>query len=151
MPVTIKKAPGDLAQALARARDLKPRLEAATDELNRSIEAAEAALVSLQLGVRACIVMQRNDEEGWGRYLTFGKESKVWRLLIEEGIDEPEVPLTITPLVNASREIRLRAAELLPTLVQKLVSTAEDEIKRVEAAATAARNVVTAISSGGDK
>jgi hypothetical protein len=151
MAVTIKKAPGDLAQALARARDLKPRLEAATDDLNRCIEAAEAALVSLQLGVRASILMNEDkDEPFWGRYLVFGKESKAWRLLIEEGDDHPEGGWTITPLVNASRELRLRAVELLPTLVQKLVSTAEGEIKRVEAAATAARNIVTTISSGGD-
>jgi hypothetical protein len=152
MAVTTKKAPGDLAQALARARDLKPRLEAATDDLNRSIEAAEAALVSLQLGVRASTLMDGNkDDSLWGRYLAFGKESKAWRLLIEEGELDEEESWTVTPLVNASRELRLRAVELLPTLVQKLVSTAEAEIKRVEAAATAARNIVTALSSGGDK
>ncbi|WP_120545713.1 hypothetical protein [Corallococcus terminator] len=141
------KAQDDLVQALARARDLKPRLEAAADELNRSIEAVESTLSNMQLGVRASITMESLDEDGWSRDLTFGKESRTWRLLIEDGFSDPEMPHSTTPLLNCSREIRLNAAELLPDLVRKMVATAEEEIRRVETATAMARKVAAALSS----
>lgn len=155
--MTVKKNPpsAGLAEALARARALKPKLEGATDEMNRSIQEVEAALIALQLGVRASVtlVSDTNREFGWTWYrtLVFGKDAKVWRLLIEEGRDDHPEDDVYTPLVNASREVRLQATEHLPELVRELVKTAEAEIARVEEATKVARAVAVAIKDGGAK
>src|ERR1700738_1169264 len=115
--MTTKKAePGDLADALARANAIRPMLSAAADALNKAIEEAEQAIAALKLGVRASVNMFSDDEIGWAQDLAFGKEAKTWRLLVEtthQGAETSEV----TPLVNASREIRLHAIGLLPDLV----------------------------------
>lgn len=57
-----EKPSGELAQALARAKELKSQLAAAADELNRSIADAEAAIVALQIGVRASVVLEEDPQ-----------------------------------------------------------------------------------------
>ncbi|TQF09456.1 hypothetical protein FJV41_44555 [Myxococcus llanfairpwllgwyngyllgogerychwyrndrobwllllantysiliogogogochensis] len=155
MTVKLNQPPAGLAETLARARLLKPRLEDATDEMNRSIQEVEAELVALQLGVRASVNLESETDpefgSTWYRSLIFGKDAKVWRLLIAEGRNDDPGGDVYTPLVNASREVRLRATEHLPLLVQELVTTAEAEIARVEAATKAAKAVASAIKVGGAK
>jgi len=153
MRMRVKQPPAGLAEALARARDLKPKLDGATDEMNRSIHEVEVALAALHLGVRASVTIEsRTDQQfsfTWYRCLVFGKDAKVWRLLIEEGRDDHPEDIDFTPLVNASREVRLQATEHLAELVWAIVKTAEEEIARVEAATKEALTVASVIKTGG--
>lgn len=152
MTVKIKEKPsGDLAQALSRARELKTKLAAAADELNRSIAEAEAAIAALQIGVRASVVLEGDPETLWSRLLVFGKDAKGWRLLVSEGRDPIPDSWTEQPLQNASREVRLQAIKMLPALVQAMVTTAEKEIQRLEGAATASRLFVEELAKGRDQ
>lgn len=153
MRTRVRQPPTGLAETLARARDLKPKLDGATDEMNRSIHEVEAALGALNLGVRASVTLaERTDQQHgytWYRNLVFGKDAKVWRLLIEEGRDDHPEDIDFTPLVNASREVRLQATENLAELVGAIVKTAEAEIARVEAATKEALTVASVIKAGG--
>lgn len=136
----------DLAEALARAREVRPKLSEATDKLNKSIAEAEQAIAALQLGVRASVEMYSGpDHNPWYTNLVFGKDGKAWRLFIASGHpSHPEEELTL--LTNASREYRLRAVELLPELVRELIVTAEMEVERVERKANEVRGFVASIT-----
>jgi hypothetical protein len=141
---------GALAEALERANAIRPMLSAATDELNKAIEEAEQTIAALQLGVRASVNLY-SDEGGTGWYqdLVFGKEAKSWRLLVETG--DASERSEITPLVNASREIRLDAVERFPALVSRLFQVAEEEIHRVQERTATARKFTQSIGGGTTK
>jgi hypothetical protein len=126
-------SPPSFADLLARARGIAPQLGSATDELNAALTRAEKAIASLRLGVTASVTLseQREEDAPYTRLecLTFGKDGAHWRLLIERGIeDEPET-WTSTPLVNASREVRVLAADRLPELLEKLIANAEEQVE----------------------
>ncbi|HYO58054.1 hypothetical protein [Archangium sp.] len=146
--MTEKKPAEELAGVLERARAIRPRLAKATDKLNQVIEEAEKALAALQLGVRGEVNLDFDEESGWYRSLVFGKEDKVWRLLIETGDCVVGEIHSTTPLVNASREIRLQVIGKLPELVQKMMEAAEEEVRRVEATVAQAESFTLSLMRG---
>jgi hypothetical protein len=146
--MTEKKPAESLAAVLERARAIRPRLAKATDKLNQVIEEAEKALAALQLGVRGEVTLEFDQESGWYRSLVFGKEDKVWRLLIETGDAAEGEILSTTPLVNASREIRLQVIGKLPELVKKMMEAAEAEVRRVEETVAEAESFTLSLLKG---
>jgi hypothetical protein len=115
------KAP-DLASRMSAVRAAGGTLGAMTDELNTKLAKIEQGLVRLQLGVTASVEMVDFSLESTPS-LAFAKWGNSWRLVIEH----PEVQ--DVPLVNASRELRLCAADYMPTLVQELLKkTAEETV-----------------------
>lgn len=145
-----QQSASNLAGALERARTLAPKLSAATDKLNEAISEAEQAICALQLGVVARVHLDGSESDHPAAYelLTFGKYGNAWRLIVESGLEgEPETE-SYTPLANESRETRLRAAEKLPDLVEKMVSEAEKELRRVEEKTAKISNLVVAIGGG---
>jgi hypothetical protein len=151
--VTPPEKPADsLAEALARGREVRPKLAEATDKLNQAIAAAEQAIAALHLGVRAAVSMYSGpDHNPWYTNLVFGKDGKTWRLFIETGHPSHPDQEELTPLTNASREHRIRAVELLPDLVRELIVTAEQEIQRVEQKTSEANEFVANITREGSK
>ncbi len=137
------KRPVPLEQALAQARAIAPALANATDTLNKRIVEAEDALKDLGLGVSTSITLFA-DEDGAGDDLCFMKWDKTWRLMVVDNDNE-----TWEPLINASREARLRAVQLLPLLVEKLISDAQDELKKVEEATQLATHLTEKLKAGG--
>jgi hypothetical protein len=124
----ISKAP-DLGVSLDRARAVSAKLTAATEKLNASLTQIEADLQGLSLGVTASVEMEREAFDGYAivRNLRFGKENREWKLMYESGTDGDD-DWTSTPLLNTSREIRLKAVDHLGALIEKLVKTAEQEV-----------------------
>lgn len=118
-----------MGPALARALEARPRLSAATDELNKRLAEAEAALIKLNLGVRAEVTM-RSPGDHYQRILSFAKHSDDWRLLYEYGPFGGDVE--VMPLLNSPRSMRLQAVEHLPELLEKLTTNLMEEVKRVE-------------------
>jgi hypothetical protein len=107
------------------------RLHDATDRLNESILEFEKALSGLKLGVSGRVILDE-DERGWYRALCFAKSGGQFKLLIESGVDDdPDV--SVTPLVNSSREIRLEAVAAFKKLYHVLLGEFESEIERVNA------------------
>jgi hypothetical protein len=142
-----KKTSSALPGALARARSLASEMGAVTDELNRSIAEAEKAIAELKLGVTASVTIESDENEAtgvsWWRDLSFGKEKQVWRLLLETSVDgEME---DSSPLVNASRAIRLQAVDRFPELVEKLIETAGKEVEQVKAKTEAVNNLIATL------
>jgi hypothetical protein len=141
----------DLTNLLARAGEIAPKLGSATDELNAAIGRAEQAIASMKLGVSASVTLTEDSEQSYDRLelLTFQKEGASWRLLVERGIaGEPE-SWSSTPLVNASRETRLLAADRLPELIAKLITEAESHVELVRLQAAMYDSVASSIKSRG--
>jgi len=98
-------------------------LNESTDQLNLALERAEEALVDLNLGVRAFILL--NDKDG--AELGFGKHKNRWRLLYRY-TDHEE------PLVTAGRELRVSAALKLQDLLIALHVEARNQMEVVQQA-----------------
>jgi DNA polymerase-3 subunit gamma/tau len=138
-----------LRASLQRARRVAPELASATDAVNIALERVEQALTTLNLGVTACIDLDpdRNPRDDWARCLRFGKDGSTWRLLLESGPEGGDADdWSQSPLLSASKEVRLQAVEQLPALIDKLVEAAEDQVGRFRAAAAKAQAVAAAIA-----
>jgi hypothetical protein len=130
-----------LRESLQRARRIAPEVAAATDAVNGALERVEQALTSLNLGVTAAVELEpcRSSMDGWEQYLCFRKDGSTWRLLLESGpMGGDADDYSESPLLNASKEVRLKAIERLPALVDKLVEVAEKHVSQLRAAATKA-------------
>lgn len=118
---------------LARIPALRTQLHEATVRLNASLTEAETAIKELNLGVQAEVEMTRRKtaKSDWIQLLIFGKESGQWRLIVESGVEGGEFDMT--PLVNCSRGVRMRAVEYLPSLLQALADSCDLETAKVDA------------------
>lgn len=136
-----------LAGVPARAAELQPRLAQAADRLNDKIAAFEAALVSLNLGVAASVILYDEDSFPSGTNLEFRKHVGKWRLLVFKWDDAHDVSER-SPLVGASREVRLDAAELFPKLLDALIEASEQELSRLDASAAAVDSLISTMNVG---
>ncbi|MEO5726076.1 MAG: hypothetical protein ABI134_18375 [Byssovorax sp.] len=123
--------PSPSDEPLARARELSAAISTATDALNASLQRAQQALTELNLGVTAAVPLypQMSHAEShldWRQFIRFGKDASGWRLILESGHEgqDPE-DWSESPLLNASKEVRLQAVVRLPALLEQLVETAE--------------------------
>lgn len=143
-------APADpLRESLQRARRVAPQLAAATDAVNDALECVEQALATLNLGVTASVNLDPNPSarDDWQQYLRFGKDGSAWRLMLESGPDSGDAEdWSQSPLLSASKEVRVGAVERLPALVDKLVEVAEEQVGRFRAAASKAQALAAAIA-----
>lgn len=93
-----------------RAREVSRKLAEATDALNESLRKTEAAFVE-RLGpeTRGRTILRKN-EDGWIEHLLF----RDGRFFFESGW--PGEKLNMVPLLNASREVRVKAVDCLGRL-----------------------------------
>ena len=140
----------DSGAVQSRARILSKTLEELTNEFNSVIESAEDAIRNLRLGVPGRTLLEKwEDEQRVTRYrfLHFMKYDKTWRLMVEytdEFNDDGEGG-SFEPLLNASRDLRLRAMQVLPDLIEDMMNTAATEIVEVKTAIDMARAFVSNI------
>jgi hypothetical protein len=124
MGKTEPSAEEDMAVLIAKASEIGPQLDEATDLLNRGIAEAENQIAALKLGVTAAVDfdLPGDDEEphDFKRLLSFGKLGDKWRLLVEWGCPPPETWSSV-PLLNANKEMRLLAVNLFEKLLSALV------------------------------
>jgi hypothetical protein len=128
-----KVAPS-LAERLREVREGPARqLELVTDELNAVLTDAGTCLTDLRIGVAAGVEMESDDayddEEIW---LSFRKHEGKWALVIDRYRMSTQERVSTTPLLKASRALRMEAAGLLPDLVVSLIKRTSDEVKSVE-------------------
>jgi hypothetical protein len=150
--ITLAKVDGQtdsLHLSLQRARRVAPELASATEAVNSALERVEQALAALNLGVSASVNLDPdpNPRDDWHQYVRFGKDGSTWRLLLESGPDGGDTEdWSQSPLLSTSKEVRLRAVERLPALVDKLVEVAEHQVGKFRAAAAKAYALAEAIA-----
>ena len=147
------KNPDGFRAALKRGSKLAEAMAVAADMLNATIKQAEEAITALKLGVSAGILINEPEQEGFEQILGFRKDGGRWRLQIESGPLNAGDPAdwTVNPLVNCSRETRVRAVGALPALVERLVEVGEQQLQDVLDATQFASNFAATISDGGKK
>lgn len=135
--------------AKGRVEDADARaLAQSTDALNEMFDRASQLLRRLGFGVEAKILIETvlDDQTGqeWYRWLAYEKVGDRWALqLIEwDGIDEG--PTATSLITTAPRRIRVKAAHLLPKLVEELRLEVRRERQRVDEARRALEAFVAA-------
>jgi hypothetical protein len=103
-------------------------LHALTDDLNVAFQDFEQQLRKFNPGVRAEVGLSG----GWKLCWT---KCERWGLFAQGDADE------FMPICNASRNVRVQAASLLPGLVQAINVVVQDERARVVAAAEQVRQL----------
>jgi hypothetical protein len=139
---------GQLA-TLDDAASVAAALSQSTNALNEAIRKAESALAALNMGVSVCMLIDDEpDEDGKVTYLSFRRGSATWQFFIDLGppLGDPSgVDLTewkSDPLVTASRELRLLAANRLNDLVTALTVKAKQQLHDMQAGVLRAQAVV---------
>jgi len=106
------------------SEELAKGLTGATEALNTKLLTATFALAGLGYGVTADVDLGPPT----GLRLALVKDDGTWRL-----VTFTENRENLTPLLNASRERRLRAVEMLPRLREELDMVAKAELAKVMA------------------
>jgi hypothetical protein len=133
----------ELKKRMARLRELAPRLNSATDQASRLVAMVEKFLVEeLHIGISAESAefntwSAGNDDVGNARMvsqtLAFGRIGSSYRIhvLDEMGIADADgnwqglVSRQATPWPSCGRETKLRAVEMLPDLLDKIIQETE--------------------------
>ncbi len=152
-------------------KDLTPlskRLNTASDELNEAIESIQRKINTLSLGVEVWLTdaqaelsheILTDDDTRYARVqeLGYGRFGDNWALLVRTADYElrrdesdgdwlyanPEHPLhvRVQPLLKTSRQIRVKAVDLIPGLVDALQRSATTVVDAVEKAKKLAQSL----------
>lgn len=128
----------------SRLQAISSSLNSKSDTINAAIKVFEDKLASLRLGVTAWVPTPLNtrliapgtqDEDSLQTFLGYCKATGTWCLTLSEdserwGNDENNPP-QFTPLSQAPRELRLKAIQQLPLLVNALEKHADEALKEV--------------------
>ena len=147
--MTTEKAAARAAK-LAKARMHSAILNDRTDVLNHALEAAEKEFTGLRLGVEAYVSLYHDfdEEAGVTQYanLWFEKDGADWKFTVRTGIEEDEVRDHKTPLLKASKQLRLDAARKMDELLDALIEKSGRQIEEVDGAIESVAEVVHAIA-----
>jgi hypothetical protein len=127
------ETPDSLAKRLKQARLASKELGTATDELNLKLSEAEAAIVGLNLGVTAAVVIPT--DIFLATELKFMKHNSVWGLYVEKDGD-------VTPLLKCNRLVRVMAATKLADLLETLIAVVTQETDAVRSGISATEKII---------
>lgn len=111
-------------------------LPKALNELNSAIQMAESALNSLGLHLRVPIRIAEDELLVWGKF------NNAWRLLYERADHDTVI------LVNAPKEVRLRAVHFIPELPARAEEVAREQIQQTNDAVAMLNEFVMSIPTG---
>ena len=127
------------------------KLHHATDQLNGALGQYEKWLQGQNLGVTAQVTLEvahSEDGDEWRTELAFDKVSGGFRRCTLSSPPDDE-GWTVTLLVNASRETRLKAVPLLPKLHEALIRVYDTEVDRVNEATAEVTRLLAIVGAGG--
>ena len=132
-PVTnVPPPPAAISAPLQRLADSAAKLNSVSDELTKHVEQIDAALKRLNLGVTAWVtISQSEDEDGncSGEKLGYARIGSRWGMALRtyEGVrGDPNPPdETFSAFADAPRQLRIRAVEHIPKLLDQLSTEAE--------------------------
>jgi hypothetical protein len=134
---------------IERAKRAARGIQEATESLNVGLVRAEKALTGLALGVSASVPMGSPDDDNWIQCLRFAKDGNEWQLLLDSGTDgDPPELWSTAPLLRASREVRLKAAQYLPKLFEALIEEAETQAEKLRARSTRLDELLSTLEGG---
>jgi len=118
-------------------RELAKKLWDADDEIRAGIQAVEDRLKELKLGIRLEVKVP-----GQG-LLFYGKQDNNWKIWCDNS--EFSHQEKCQPLVSCTREVRSKAAQLLPVLLQQAANTIIKELQERSKAKEALRVALEAL------
>jgi len=144
--------------------NLASKLNQKSDTLNKTIEGIEAKLNKLNLGVETwlesydrhtVVVGDPTYDEAKGvtsrdeTFLGFARFEDGWHLAIKDTVAEKNADgdflmadvVLVRPLLTAPRNVRIKAMELIPTLLDAIKVEAESLLKAIDAAEEAAKKL----------
>jgi hypothetical protein len=141
----------DVQASLRKLASLSQDLNQASDRLSAELDSVETAVNKLKLGVNAWASIRAEEAgEGYSRSYSVGycKIKGKWGLVLFECIDGMEEDGEITPLRDASRDLRVEAAEKLGELIEALAKEAAKTTENVTKRAAEAKKIASALSNG---
>jgi hypothetical protein len=146
----------ELKRRLAALRGVAPRLNTVADEMNRLVEQVEKTLVDEGINVSATTAhwfsSERHREEQVEECLAFGRVRgaygiHVLRRTFRErdnlGIFTHLVDSVRIPWSECDRETRFQAFKLLPQLLDRIMSQAEELVKNADEATAKVREMIS--------
>jgi hypothetical protein len=145
--------PENVSASFQRLAAAAAELNAASDELGKTICALDAAIKPLNLGLPTWVpVVEYEDPDGGGfesRYIGYGKINGKWGIALSivsgnrfsDARTDQEWLFT-----DAPRDLRIEAADKLPQLLEGLIDTASAATKTIGEKTAQAQRVVAAVS-----
>lgn len=149
--------------ALSKLTSMSQTLSSASDQLTQHIAEIESALNDLNFGVWAWVKddpleveeISAVDNDGQGplvhhiQQLGYGKHKGKWGFLVASGTQESwGTDVTITFLRDAPREIRLRAVDRIPKLLDMVAEGLNQITQETTEKVAEAREIVAALRKG---
>lgn len=136
-----------------RLKSAELEVQQSLDELNRELARAEEALDALPVKWAASVEIEEAGPTSPGvtTLLSFHEAThRKWGLFVESGPDDGPEFWDEQPLSQASRKLRVKAAEALPRLLEEMIASAEAENVRIRRAKKRAAEFVAFMSKGGN-
>jgi len=141
----------EVQASLRKLASLSHNLNEASDRLTAELNSVETAINKLKLGVGAWVEIRSEDTgDGFTRICSLGysKSKGKWGLVLYECLDGMDEDGELTPLRDASRDLRIEAAEKLNALMEKLAKEAAETTEKVTKQAAETRKIASALSNG---
>src|SRR6266566_6292805 len=142
-----------LKKSIEQLRTMTPKLNAATDEANKTVAAVEKFLNDeCSIGISAYVNAWRGDSGSLR--LAFDRIGGKFRIAVvdQKWIDDPQYPgngswqdVEVVAWSESPRAWKLRTFPALPALLEKIASEAEDAIKRIDQTQAAVQEIMGAI------
>jgi hypothetical protein len=142
-----------MKELFSRLEVLSARINEASDSLANTITQIEIKLQELCLGVEVWVHIDTtqiyadsgNDNGLMDEFLGYGKYNGQWQLLIKSRsgvqVDDGSRGQPV-PLYQQSRELRVKAIQHLPALLEALAKNAEDILQMIESQQVVAQAVI---------
>lgn len=136
-PETPPRLAASLDERLAGVPVLRAQLNEGSDRLNDALREVQSLIGSIRIGVTAFVELPN------GKTLAYGRLGREWCVHVED--DESDVR---TPILKASREDRLAAADAMEALVEALSESAARTSAEVKALTASLGELREAIVEG---
>jgi hypothetical protein len=154
-PASKDGTPSDrTAAAFRRLLQSSGQLNQASDILGSSVAQVDETLRSLNLGIPAKVRFHGTaDEDGFvDQCLVYDKYDGRWCLLITsvsgpDGGDESDFHYEVWPFGDAPRTLRTKAIDVLPQLLETLVTLTDDATREVQSKAQQATELAQTLKS----
>lgn len=143
--------PTDIQVSLRKLASISQNLNVVSDKLTEELTSVESALKKLKLGVTAWVDLFKEELPGGEEAVTslgYSKHSGKWGLFIFECISGLEPDGQITPLREASRDLRVDAAEKIADLIEKLAEEASETTVKIAKRADELKKIAKDLSDG---
>jgi hypothetical protein len=147
--------PHSISASFKRLSASAAQLNEASDELGQSVEALDASLKPLGIGVPAWVpVVEGGDPHGsgyfWRHELGYAKVGSKWGIAVrslEGNVNDDEHDIEEWLFADAPRALRIQAVDHLPRLLDKLCEAADKATEKIKSKIGRVQTVVAAVEA----